>query len=134
MDEHRTPPLAGIDHVQLAAPPGCEADARRFYGDLLGLVEIPKPPELAARGGVWFWCGAQQLHIGVEADFRPARRAHPGLRVKDRGALEALRRRLVEHGVKVDEPPGEVPGVTRFFAFDPFGNRLELLAAHAGAT
>lgn len=127
MNAPRSPALTGIDHVQIAGPPGCEAEARRFYGELLGLEEIPKPPALAARGGVWFRCGAQQLHVGIEADFRPARRAHPGLCVADEGALAALRRRLVEHGVQVDEPPGEVPGVVRFFAFDPFGNRLEIL-------
>jgi catechol 2,3-dioxygenase-like lactoylglutathione lyase family enzyme len=121
------PSLLGIDHVQVAGPPGCEAEARRFYGELLGLEEIPKPPALAARGGVWFRCGAQELHVGIEADFRPARRAHPGLRVADGRALDALRRRLLDHGVRVDEPPGEVSGVVRFFAFDPFGNRLELL-------
>src|SRR5699024_2182119 len=73
--------IAGLDHVQVAAPPGCEAEARAFYGRLLGLAELEKPPALAARGGAWFACGAQQLHVGVAADFTPATKAHPALAV-----------------------------------------------------
>jgi hypothetical protein len=73
--------VVGIDHVQVAAPRGCEAEARRFYGTLLGLVEVEKPSHLHARGGVWFRCGEQQLHIGVEDGFAPARKAHPAIRV-----------------------------------------------------
>ena len=83
--------ITGLDHVQVAAPPGCEAEARAFYGTLLGLVEHPKPPALAARGGVWFgW-----LHVGVAADFAPATKAHPALRVT---GLEALAERLTAAG------------------------------------
>ena len=73
--------LDGIDHVQLAAPPGCEAEARRFFGGLLGLEEVEKPEPLRARGGVWFRVGAQQLHVGVEQEFAPARKAHPAFAV-----------------------------------------------------
>ena len=73
--------LDAIDHVQLAAPPGCEAEARRFFGELLGLEELEKPESLRARGGVWFRVGAQQLHVGVEPEFAPARKAHPAFAV-----------------------------------------------------
>ena len=83
-DSSLTAVIAGLDHVQVAAPPGCEAEARAFYGRLLGLEELEKPPALAARGGAWFACGAQQLHVGVAADFTPATKAHPGLRVTAR--------------------------------------------------
>jgi catechol 2,3-dioxygenase-like lactoylglutathione lyase family enzyme len=113
--------ITGLDHVQLAAPPGCEAEARAFYGALLGLSEVRKPAGLAARGGVWFGF----LHIGVTPDFVPAAKAHPALRVRD---LEALAGRLTEAGVEVrwDE---EIPGVSRFYADDPWGNRLEFVGA-----
>jgi catechol 2,3-dioxygenase-like lactoylglutathione lyase family enzyme len=115
--------IAGLDHVQLAAPPACEEEARRFYGGLLGLTELPKPPGLAARGGVWFACGAQQLHVGVESDFAPARKAHPALRVSSQAALDELAERLAP--VEWDD---SIPGVRRFYARDPWGNRLELVA------
>ena len=99
-------------------------EARRFYGELLGLTEIEKPPALAARGGVWFECGAsQQLHLGVEQGFSPARNAHPALLVADVASLEALAERLP--AVTWDE---ELPGHRRFYSEDPFGNRLELLS------
>ena len=115
--------VEGLDHVQLACPPGGEDEARRFYGELLGLTEIEKPPALAARGGVWFECGAsQQLHLGVEQGFSPARKAHPALLVADVASLEALAERLP--AVTWDE---ELPGHRRFYSEDPFGNRLELL-------
>jgi len=118
--------VLALDHVQLAAPPGCEDEARRFYGDLLGLPELPKPESLRARGGVWFAVGAQQLHIGVEEPFSPARKAHPALRV-DPDSLDAMADRLRAAGVEPrwDE---ELPGVRRFYADDPWGNRIELLA------
>jgi catechol 2,3-dioxygenase-like lactoylglutathione lyase family enzyme len=118
--------MLGLDHVQLAAPPGCEEQARAFYGGLLGLVEVTKPEALRARGGVWFRVGQQQLHIGVEAAFSPARKAHPALRVASND-LDALARRLAAEGAPVtwDE---SVPGVRRFYTEDPWGNRLELLA------
>jgi len=114
--------ILGIDHVQVAAPPGCEAEARAFYGGLLGLAEITKPAALAGRGGCWFEAGAQELHVGVEEPFAPARKAHPGLVAED---LEALARRLREDGREVafDE---SIPGARRFHVADPFGNRLEI--------
>jgi catechol 2,3-dioxygenase-like lactoylglutathione lyase family enzyme len=117
--------ITGVDHVQVAAPAGCEEAARAFYGGVLGLEELPKPPVLAARGGCWFAAGAQQLHVGVEAAFAPARKAHPGLVVDD---LEALRERLRAAG---QEPQDDetIPGTTRFYAEDPFGNRLEFRQA-----
>jgi catechol 2,3-dioxygenase-like lactoylglutathione lyase family enzyme len=119
--------ILGLDHVQLAAPPGCEAQARRFFGELLGLQEIPKPPELAARGGVWFRCGEQELHVGVAEPFVAAAKAHPALRVEPE-ALAGLAERLAGAG---SEPEWDeaLPGVRRFFVCDPWGNRLELLAA-----
>lgn len=120
----------GIDHVQLAAPPGCEPAARRFYGELLGLVELPKPEPLAARGGAWFQCGAQQIHIGVEHDFRPAKKAHPALRVRDEASLRALVDGLARAGVPVREDR-ELADCARFFADDPWGNRLELVSEKA---
>ncbi len=119
--------VTGLDHVQLAAPAGCENDARRFFGELLGLRELAKPPVLAARGGVWFQCGVQQLHIGVEEPFTPAAKAHPALSIASPAALDALAERLAAAGVEViwDD---ELPGYRRFYCADPWGNRLELLA------
>jgi catechol 2,3-dioxygenase-like lactoylglutathione lyase family enzyme len=119
--------VLGLDHVQLAAPRGCEAQARRFYGEVLGLPELAKPSALAARGGVWFDLGAQQLHIGVEERFSPARKAHPALRVAA-GRLDALAERLALAGAPVMWDDA-LPGVRRFYTEDPWGNRLELLAA-----
>jgi catechol 2,3-dioxygenase-like lactoylglutathione lyase family enzyme len=120
------PIVEGIDHVQVTAPSGCEPAARRFYGELLGLPEVPKPAPMAATGGAWFAIGTagQQLHVGVERSFQPARKAHPALRVSD---LDALAARLSAAGVPV-EWDDRYPGVRRFYAADPFGNRLELLA------
>lgn len=117
----------GIDHVQLAAPPGCEAEARAFFVGLLGLRELPKPPALAVRGGLWLECGAHQIHIGVEPDFRPAKKAHPALRLSSEAALEALKERLVAADVPVREDH-EIEDAARFFAQDPWGNRLEFVA------
>jgi catechol 2,3-dioxygenase-like lactoylglutathione lyase family enzyme len=116
--------LRSIDHVQLTGPPGCEPAARAFYGDLLGLREIPKPPRLAARGGVWFQLGTQQLHVGVEQDFRPALKAHPAFACED---PDALAEALEASGAPVNWD-GEVDGVRRFYTADPFGNRLEIVA------
>lgn len=117
--------VRGLDHVQLAAPPGCEPAARRFYGELIGLAEIAKPEPLRARGGVWFALGAQQLHVGVEEPFAPARKAHPALWVTA-GTLDALAERLAAAGADVawDDV---LPGVRRLFTSDPWGNRVELL-------
>lgn len=118
--------IVGLDHVQVAAPPGCEADARRFYGGVLDLPELPKPEALAARGGVWFALGSgQALHVGVTEHFAPASKAHPALAVAA-GTLAALAERLVEAGCEVRWDDA-VPEVARFFADDPWGNRLELV-------
>jgi catechol 2,3-dioxygenase-like lactoylglutathione lyase family enzyme len=117
----------GIDHVQLAAPPGCEAEARRFFGELLGLAELPKPAALAVRGGLWFQCGAQQIHVGIEEEFRPAKKAHPALRLQDETSLEVLKSRLGAGGIATRDDD-EIDDATRFFADDPWGNRLEFVA------
>jgi len=123
-------PIAGLDHVQVAAPAGCEDEARRFYGNLLGLEEIAKPALLAARGGVWFHVGAQQLHVGVAEPFAPATNAHPAFRLGSAHDLNRLAVRLEQAGIEVGwADPAEVPGSSRFFAHDPWGNRLELVAS-----
>ena len=116
--------LDAIDHVQLAAPPGCEEDARRFFGDLLGLEELEKPEPLRARGGVWFRVGAQQLHVGVEPGFAPARKAHPAFAV---ARYDELLSRLRSAGVVVTEDD-TIPGVRRCYVADPWENRIELVA------
>lgn len=116
-------PFTAIDHVQLAMPPGEENRARAFYADLLGMKEVPKPPEPSRRGGCWFESGNVQLHLGVESDFRPAKKAHPALRCFD---YETLLQRLRSAGVEVNEPE-DIPGVKRCHVHDPFGNRLEFV-------
>ena len=120
----------GIDHVQLAAPPGSEAEGRRFFGELLGLTELPKPAALAARGGLWFQCGMQQIHIGIEPDFRASKKAHAALRLRDERALHALQERLSAAGIATRDDR-EIEAVSRFFAEDPWGNRLEFVASKA---
>ncbi|MGW3142631.1 VOC family protein [Streptomyces sp. NPDC001139] len=115
--------LIAVDHVQLAAPAGSEDLLRAYYTDVLGMTEIPKPPVLAARGGCWFQAGAVQLHLGVEEDFRPARKAHPGLRVT---GIDAYAARLEAEGAQVVWD-GNLPGHRRFYSEDPVGNRLEFL-------
>jgi catechol 2,3-dioxygenase-like lactoylglutathione lyase family enzyme len=117
--------VLGIDHVQVAAPEGSEEQARAFYGALLGLEELPKPESLRSRGGCWFRAGDQELHVGVDRPFVPARKAHPGLVVSD---LAELADRLAVAGVAVQED-GSIPGAKRFHAADPFGNRLEFREA-----
>ena len=113
--------------MQLAAPPGCEIEARRFFGGLLGLEELEKPEPLRSRGGAWFALGGGgQLHVGVEEPFVPARKAHPAFRVSAKG-LEELAARLEAAGERV-EWDDSLPGVRRFYTADPWGNRLELLA------
>ena len=116
--------VIGVHHVQLAMPPGREAEAEAFYSDVLGIPRVAKPSHLEVRGGCWFESGEVRIHLGVEAGFVPARKAHPALVVHD---LAAVRSRLGEAGVEVvtDEP---LPGYDRFYASDPFGNRLEFLA------
>ena len=118
--------VLSLDHVQLAAPAGCEAEARRYFGQLLGLVEVEKPGPLRSRGGVWFRVGSQQLHIGVEERFVPALKAHPALRVAP-GDLDALAKRLAAAGAKVQWDDA-LPGERRFYSEDPWGNRIELVA------
>ncbi|MFD5052222.1 VOC family protein [Streptomyces tendae] len=115
--------ITGLDHVQLAAPPGAEEVLRAFYTGVLGMTEIAKPPVLAARGGCWFQAGTAQLHLGVENGFRPARKAHPGLRVT---GIDAYAARLEAHGTPVTWND-DLPGHRRFHCADPVGNRLEFL-------
>ncbi len=115
--------VLALEHVQLAMPPGREAEARAFYEGILGIPEAVKPPHLAARGGCWFERAGLKIHLGVEADFRPARKAHPGFLVED---LTVLKAALSEagHPLREDEP---LEGFDRVYVDDPFGNRLELL-------
>jgi catechol 2,3-dioxygenase-like lactoylglutathione lyase family enzyme len=115
--------VMALDHVQLAMPAGREAAARAFYEGILGIPEIQKPPNLAKRGGCWFERGSLKVHLGVEAEFRPARKAHPAFLVDDLAGLSAV---LMEAGyrLKTDEP---LEGYARAFVDDPFGNRIELL-------
>lgn len=121
--------ILSLDHVQLAMPPGGEAQARAFYARALGLAEVPKPPHLAARGGCWFERGAVRIHLGVEADFRPARKAHPALLVDD---LRTLADALAAAGFPTR--PGEpLDGYVRVDVNDPFGNRIELMERTGGA-
>jgi catechol 2,3-dioxygenase-like lactoylglutathione lyase family enzyme len=120
-------PRPALDHVQVAAPPGSEDEARGFYGALLGLPELEKPAALAA-DGAWFALGGGELHVGVTEAFAPAEKAHPGLRVGTVDALEGLAERLASEGYPV-EWDDRLPGHRRFYTRDPFGNRLELLAA-----
>ena len=112
-----------IDHVQLAMPPNQEERARVFYCEVLGLVETSKPSNLAKRGGVWFTQGSLKIHLGVDHDFRPAKKAHPALLV---AGLEALIQRCEQAGFPVitDEP---LEGYRRVYVADPFGNRIELM-------
>jgi catechol 2,3-dioxygenase-like lactoylglutathione lyase family enzyme len=126
--------LTGIHHIQLAMPVGEEEAGRRFYGDLLGLTEVPKPSELAPRGGIWFRSGDLEVHLGVEhMDFRPANKAHPAFLVANKAhpaflvdGLDELRERLEDAGYRIDEDV-QLEGFRRFHVRDPFGNRLELV-------
>ena len=121
--------ITAIEHIQLAMPAGKEAAAREFYQELLGIPEVTKPPNLAKRGGAWFERGSLKIHLGVDADFRPARKAHPALLVAD---LEGLIARLKAHNVAVveDEP---LEGYLRVYVADPFGNRIELMEPRSGS-
>ena len=120
--------IKAIDHVQLAMPPGKEAEARAFYAGVLGIPEIPKPPNLAKRGGCWFGLGELKIHLGVEKEFHPARKAHPAFLVEDLDALQAV---LVAAGYtpRTDEPR---EGYNRIYVDDPFGNRIELMEPRSG--
>ncbi|MGZ6507339.1 MAG: VOC family protein [Tumebacillaceae bacterium] len=115
--------FSGLDHVQLSAPRGCEEAARRFFGELLQLPEIEKPEVLKKRGGVWFQIGPQQLHIGVEDEFTPAKKAHPAFAIQN---LDTLRDHLLANGVAVRDD-NDLKGAKRFFVDDPWGNRVEFL-------
>ena len=116
--------ILAVDHIQLAMPTGEEEKARGFYGGILGLTEIPKPPELVKRGGAWFQTEGVTLHLGVETDFRPARKAHPALLVDN---LEAFLQVCQANGIETDifQPP--LDRYKRVHVFDPFGNRIELM-------
>ena len=120
--------IKALDHVQLALPPGREADARAFYEGALGIPEVRKPANLARRGGCWFERGALKIHLGVEEDFKPARKAHPALLVED---LPGLKKKLAEAGypTRTDEP---LEGYDRAYVDDPFGNRIELMEPVSG--
>ena len=119
------PPMLALDHVQLAIPPGVEDRCRAFYVDLLGMSELPKPPVLAARGGLWLRSGPVILHLGVEQAFQPARKAHPAIVVAD---LDMLADRLTKAGY-AQTWDDNIPGTRRFHVSDPLGNRLEFIAA-----
>ncbi len=116
-----------VDHVQVAAPEGCEPAARAFFGDVLGLVERPKIGGPAKSGGCWFHVGAHEIHIGVVPDFVPAEKAHIALRAPSVDALDRLATRLSAAAYPVRWNEG-LPGVARFFTTDPWGNRMEFLA------
>jgi catechol 2,3-dioxygenase-like lactoylglutathione lyase family enzyme len=115
--------ITALDHIQLAMPPGGEPKARAFYEGVLGIPEVRKPANLAVRGGCWFECGALKVHLGIEAEFRPARKAHPAFLVTD---LQALVAKINAAGfaVHTDEP---LEGYERVYVDDPFGNRIELI-------
>jgi catechol 2,3-dioxygenase-like lactoylglutathione lyase family enzyme len=116
-----------LDHVQIAAPPGCEPAARHYFGELLGLEELPKPAPLSTRGGCWFALGDRQLHVGVDPDFVPARKAHLALRV-GAAELDDLAARLAAADLPVVWDTA-LPAERRFYSADPWGNRIEFLAA-----
>jgi len=116
-------PFVAIDHVQLAMPKGREDAARHFYQDLLGMKELTKPSELAKRGGCWFESGSVQIHLGVEDDFRSAKKAHPALRCTHYTELTS---RLRQAGIEII-PDNVLPGTTRCYIHDCFGNRIELI-------
>jgi catechol 2,3-dioxygenase-like lactoylglutathione lyase family enzyme len=120
--------ITRLDHVQLAMPAGGEDRAREFYEGVLGISEIPKPPHLAKRGGCWFERGDLKIHLGVEADFLPARKAHPALVVED---LRALAEKLRSQGYVLDEDE-PLEGYQRIYVDDPFGNRIELMEPLVG--
>jgi catechol 2,3-dioxygenase-like lactoylglutathione lyase family enzyme len=121
MRDNRCVLITDIDHIQIAAPEGCEAEARKFFGEVLGLEEMAKPEPLRSRGGCWFRVGTRRLHVGVESDFHPAKKAHPAFTVSD---IDGAFARLRQNGVDCtwDEAIG---GMRRFYAADPWDNRLE---------
>jgi len=117
-----------LDHVQVSCPPGGEDVARAFYGEALGMTEVEKPELLKGRGGCWFKASSAEIHVGVEQDFRPAKKAHPAFAVEN---LDTLRQTLLRRGYPaVDDE--NLPGSRRFYSEDPWGNRLEFVARHIG--
>jgi catechol 2,3-dioxygenase-like lactoylglutathione lyase family enzyme len=116
--------ILSINHIQLAIPEGGEDQARAFYANILGFTEIPKPPALAQRGGAWFQSGDAQLHLGVEQNFKPARKAHPAFLVDD---LESILEKIQRAGYEWDLSQPELEGYKRGHVYDPFGNRIELM-------
>jgi catechol 2,3-dioxygenase-like lactoylglutathione lyase family enzyme len=116
--------ILSIDHVQIAMPPDEEEKARSFYIGILGFTEIPKPPALIKRGGAWLQSGNVQLHMGVEKDFRPARKAHPAFVVEE---LDAILEKVQRAGYEWDESQPPLDGYKRAHVYDPFGNRIELM-------
>jgi catechol 2,3-dioxygenase-like lactoylglutathione lyase family enzyme len=123
-------PILSLDHVQLAMPPGREDEARAFYEKVLQIPEAPKPPHLAKRGGCWFERGSLKIHLGVELDFRPAKKAHPAFIVGDLAGRSAS---LASAGFPV-RPEEPLDGYTRVYVDDPFGNRIELMEPNGGKT
>ncbi len=118
-----SPHILGINHILLAITPDGEAAARWFYGEVLGLTEIPKPQVLAGRGGLWFECGPLQIHLGVETDFQASKKAHPALLVT---SLAWFLARLQAANCIIEQDR-QLPGFERAFTIDPFGNRIELM-------
>ncbi len=116
--------IRGLDHALVSAPPGCEEAGRAFYGDLLGLREIPRPPAMGD-GGLWFVCGDAELHVGTDETHAGAAKAHPAFSV-DPATLTSLAARLEAAG-QIVRWDARVPGVPRFYTTDPFGNRLEII-------
>lgn len=124
-------PFERIDHVQLAMPPGEERKARDFYAGILDMAEVEKPAELRERGGAWFRSGDVIIHLGVEPEFRPARKAHPALVCRD---FSALVQKLTAAGCAVTPDPLLIDGRARCYVHDPFGNRIELIASGGKTT
>jgi catechol 2,3-dioxygenase-like lactoylglutathione lyase family enzyme len=120
--------VVALDHVQIAMPPGREQEAREFYQGILGISEVPKPIELSGRGGAWFESGQIKIHLGIEDEFRPARKAHPAFLVSDLNQMLTL---LINNGYSVTEDKS-LSKVQRAFTQDPFGNRVELIQYESG--
>src|SRR5262249_50602321 len=120
--------IVAIDHVQLAMPAGGEARAREFYVEILGLAEVPKPPQLALRGGAWFELDSVKLHLGIDSEFKAARKAHPGLLIQ---GLNDLIAKLEQAGYSIT-PDDSLEGYNRVYVDDPFGNRIELMEISQG--
>ncbi len=114
-----------LHHVQIAMPMGGEDRARAFYGAMIGLTETPKPEDMRKRGGCWFEGGTARIHLGIEEDFRPARKAHPALQISD---FIALKQKLLDAGYEIS-PDNPIDGLSRFFVDDPFGNKVEIIAS-----